>query len=150
MHSKHQALQELIEAESRHPALDEQFIIFRYKKIIEDDIADAQHDKQKDGLDLVNEIAFQSHFRMCQANIEKAALLHMEFWSQLSEDQPDLAKLADIGGKINLSIRSVEEHWGKLMKISPNNIKAMRLYGKFLIEVLHDIERGDEVIEKYF
>ena len=149
MHSKQQALQELIDVEQKNPPLDEQFIIYRYKKIIEDDIAEAQQNEQKGGgLDVVNELSFQNLLRMCQAYIEGAALLHLEFWSQLSEDQPDLAKLADIGNKITLAIKVVEDQWQKLMKINPNNTKAMRLFGEFLIEIVHDRERGEEVLEK--
>lgn len=30
--------------------------------------------------------------------------MHMDFWSQLQEDSPDLGKLNDIGAKINLAI----------------------------------------------
>ena len=148
MHSKQQALQELFEVEQRNPAFDEEFIVFRYKKIIEDEIAEVQNEQSKGGLDVVSELSFQGHLRMCQANIEKAALLHMEFWSQLSEDQPDLAKLGDIGSKINLSVRNVEEHWGKLMKINPNNTKAMRMLGNFFIEIVHEREKGEELLDR--
>jgi hypothetical protein len=147
MQSKQQALQELSQAEQNKPPFDEQFIIFRYKKIIEDEIAESQAEGQG-GLDVVSESAFQNHLRQLQANIEKSALLHMEFWSQLSEDNPDLAKLNDIGSKINSSVHNVEEHWNKLLKINANNAKAMRLYGKFLIEIINDKEAGDDLLEK--
>jgi len=148
MQSKQQALQELTSAEQNKPPFDEQFVIFRYKKIIEDEIAESQAEGQG-GLDVVSESAFQNHMRQLQANIEKSALLHMEFWSQLSEDNPDLAKLNDIGSKINSSVHNVEENWNKLLKINASNAKAMRLYGKFLIEIINDKEAGDELLEKY-
>ena len=148
MHSRQQALQELTDAEAKKPPFDEQFIIYRYKKIVEDEIAESQTEGQG-GLDVVSEIAFQNHLRQLQANIEKSALLHMEFWSQLSEDNPDLSKLNDIGSKINSSVHNVEEHWNKLLKINQSNAKAMRLYGKFLIEIINDKEAGDELLEKY-
>ena len=148
MQSKQQALQELSQAEQNKPPFDEQFIIFRYKKLIEDEIAESQQDGQG-GLDVVSEVAFQNHLRQLQANIEKSALLHMEFWSQLSEDNPDLSKLNDSGSKINSSVHNVEEHWNKLLKINANNAKAMRLYGKYLIEIINDKESGDLLLEKY-
>jgi len=72
----------------------------------------------------------------------------MEFWSQLSEDNPDLGKLNEIGSKINSSVHNVEEHWNKLQKINQHNTKAMRLYGKFLIEIINDKEAGDGLLEK--
>ena len=43
--------------------------------------------------------------RLMQNNIERSALMHMEFWSQLSEDNPDLGKLNEIGIKINSSVQ---------------------------------------------
>jgi len=147
MHTKQQALQELTQAEANKPSFDEQFIIYRYKKIIEDEIAESQTEGQG-GMDVVSEVAFQNHLKQLQANIEKSSLLHMEFWSQLSEDNPDLAKLSDIGSKINFSVQYVEDNWSKLQKINSNNTKAMRLYGKFLIEILNDKEGGDEFLEK--
>ena len=75
-------------------------------------------------------------------------MLHMEFWSQLSEDNPDLNKLNDFGVKIHNSVTSVEDHWAKLQKISPNMPKAMKLYGKFLMEIINDKEAGEEFLEK--
>ena len=147
MHSKQQALQELSQAEQNKPPFDEQFIIYRYKKIIEDEIAESQNEGTG-GLDVVSEIAFQNHLRQCQANIEKSALQHMEFWSQLSEDNPDLGKLNDIGSNINTSVAHVEEHWNKLLKINRNMPRAMRMYGKFLIEIINDKETGEELLDQ--
>ena len=85
--------------------------------IIEDEIAESQNNNQG-SLDIVSEMAFNNHLKECQLNIERCALLHMEFWSQLSEDNPDLSKLNEIGYKISDSIAYVEEHWNKLQKIS--------------------------------
>jgi PAS domain S-box-containing protein len=145
--SKQHALQELNSAEQNKPPFDEQFIIFRYRKIIEDEIAESKNDGNV-GLDVVSEIAFQNHMRQCQANIEKSSILHMEFWSQLSEDNPDLNKLNELGVKIHHSVNNVEDHWQKLQKISPNMPKAMKLYGKFLSDILNDKDRGEEYLEK--
>lgn len=39
-----------------------------------------------------------------QTSIERSSLSHMEFWQQLSEDNPDLGKLNEIGQKINFSV----------------------------------------------
>jgi len=147
MQSKQQALQELTQAEQSNPSFDNHFIIFRYKKIIEDEISEIQNENQEN-LDIVTEVSFQNHLRQLQANIEKSALLHMEFWSHLSEDSPDLAKLSDTGSKINASSEHVEDSWKRLVKINPNNAKAMRLYGKYLVEIINDKESGDNLLEK--
>jgi hypothetical protein len=75
-------------------------------------------------------------------------MLHMEFWSQLGEDNPDLNKLNELGVKIYHSVNNVEDHWNKLQKISANVPKAMKLYGKFLTDITNDKERGEEFLEK--
>ena len=85
---KQQALQELTHAEQNKPPFDEQFIIFRYRKIIEDEFSESKNE-ESGNLDIVTEISFQNELRQCNAGIEKSSMHHMEFWSQLSEDNPD-------------------------------------------------------------
>jgi len=153
MSSKQQALQVLIEAEQRLSSVDQEFIVFRYKKLMEDDLGENQQHiqlQQVDNgmIDMSNETSFLVHLRQCQANVEKSSLLHMEFWSQLAEDQPDLAKINELGSKITLSVKAVEDQWNKLMRINSNNAKAYRLYGKYLVEILHNKEKGEELLAK--
>ena len=52
LNMKQQALQELNTAELNKPPFDEQFIIFRYRKIIEDEIAESKNEGTG-GLDVV-------------------------------------------------------------------------------------------------
>lgn len=61
----------------------------------------------------------------------------------------DLAKLNEIGSKINNSFQQVEDYWKKLQKISSNMPKAMRLYGKFLIDIINDKDLGEEILERF-
>ncbi len=94
MNSRHQALQEFGQTEQNQIAFDERFVIYRYKKIIEDEIAQKQNEGTG-SLDVVSEAAYQNLRRQFQASIEKSALLHMEFWSQLSEDNPGIDSIAN-------------------------------------------------------
>ena len=146
---KQQALQELNAAELSKPDFDEEFKIFRYRKIIEDEIAESKNEQRgnNNNLDIVSEIAFQNQLRSFHLGVEKAAIWHMEFWSDLQEDAVDLAKLDGTGFKIHYSVNQVEEHLNKLQKISPNMPKAMRFFGKFLIEIMNDMEAGDHYLE---
>jgi len=59
LNSKQQALQELTYAEQSKPPFDEQFIIFRYRKIIEDEISESKNE-DSGNLDIVTEISFQN------------------------------------------------------------------------------------------
>ena len=65
---------------------------------------------------MVNELSIQSHLKQCRINIEKSANLHLEFWSQLSEESPDLGKISEIGSKINLVNKLADEQWRKLQQ----------------------------------
>lgn len=77
---KQQSLQELSMAEQNHPPFDVDFIIYRYKKIIEDEIAESQNDGN---MDIVSEMAFQNHMRLMQNNIERSALMYTFFFEQI-------------------------------------------------------------------
>jgi hypothetical protein len=60
----------------------------------------------------------------------------------------DLTKLHELGMKITSIDNSLEEHWNKMQKISSNVPKALRTYGKFLIEIMNDKERGEDMLER--
>ncbi|CAD8157654.1 unnamed protein product [Paramecium octaurelia] len=147
MKQRQQALNELIQAETLCPSLDNEFTIFRYKYIVEYEM-NAVQNENLGNLDVATELAFQNYMRSFQNKIERATLMHMDFWSQLQEDSPDLGKMNDIGAKINLAIIQVEELWNKMQKMTSNLPKAMRLYAKFIIEVLQDKDYGEELLEK--
>ncbi len=59
MRSKQQALQELLNAEHERPAFDEEFIIHRYKVIIENELMESStlDGKKGDNLEMVNELS---------------------------------------------------------------------------------------------
>ncbi|CAD8209105.1 unnamed protein product [Paramecium pentaurelia] len=147
MKQRQQAINELIQAETLSPSLDNDFVIFRYKKIIEEEMNAAQNETLGN-LDVATEIAFQNNMRSFQNKIERATLMHMDFWSQLQEDSPDLGKMNEIGSKINQAIIQVEELWNKMQKMTQNLPKAMRLYAKFIIEVLQDKDYGESLLDK--
>ena len=43
---------------------------------------------------------------------------------------------------------SIEEHWNKMQKISSNVPKALRTFGKYLIEIMNDKEKGEDLLER--
>ena len=150
MNKQNLAITELQIAEKSHPPFDEQFVIYRSKKLIEDELSEGHIDGAGNGgnLDVVSVIAYENHFNQCKYYIGKAASDHMEFWSYLSDEHPDLAKLNKTGSKINSRIMAVEEHWTKLQKINPNVPKALRMYAEFLKEILNDNEGGQELLSR--
>lgn len=146
MKNKQQALQELIHAENYRPPLDIQFVIFRYKRIIEYEISESRNEGKN--LDVLPSSSTPPLISALSTAIEKSALLHMEFWSQLGEDTPDLGKLELVGKRVINSINDVEEIWNKLQKISPNNLTSLRIYGKYVLEILNDESYGDQLLQR--
>jgi hypothetical protein len=141
MRDRKGALNELSNAEKAKPSLDQQFMIFRQRKIIEDELAEGQ---EHGGMDFIAALNFENMFRTFKSLIEKSASLHFEFWNHLMDDSPDLVRLSVSGAKINTSINAVEDHWKKLSRMSSNAPKALKLYATYLIEVLNDKETGNE------
>jgi hypothetical protein len=64
---------------------EEQFLIFRYRHIIEDELHEGA-DATAGGLDYVAAINFENHFKAFKSTIEKSAYLHYEFWNHLMDD----------------------------------------------------------------
>lgn len=64
LNKKQQASLELTNAEKYSPSFDEQFIIYRYKKLIEENSGGGNdHDES---LDIVSNIAYKNHFTQCK------------------------------------------------------------------------------------
>ena len=68
-----------------------------------------ENKKGGDGMEVVNELSIRNHLRTCRMHIEKSSNLHVEFWSQLKEDSPDLGKLSELGFKISIVNSMAEE-----------------------------------------
>lgn len=120
-------------------------MIFRLRKIIEDELAEGH---QNGGVDFIAAMNFENTFKQLKQLIDKSAMLHFEFWNHLLEDSPDLVRVSAQGAKINQSIIAVEDSWKKLQMMSSNNPKAIKLYASYQIEVLNDKESGNEQMAK--
>jgi len=148
MNNRSLAINELLIVEKHQPTFDEQFLIFRYRKLIEDEMADVQADSQEGAMDAISMIAYDNYLKKFKEAIEKSAHLHMEFWLEVLELEPDLGKLDKTGSRIHVSIALVEDYWKKLQKINSNTPKALKLYAEFLTEILNDKEAGGELMSR--
>ena len=59
----------------------------------------------------------------------------------------DLLLVYEAGLRLLTAINQTESYWNKF-SLSKNHPKAMRLYGKFLLNVLNDFSLGEELLEK--
>lgn len=59
-------------------------------------------------MDVHNESLYQETIKTFTQKIERAALIHMDFWSQLQEDYPDLGRLNIIGLRIDDILNEID------------------------------------------
>ena len=145
--SKERALKQLQKAECYQPALDDSFVIYRYGRILQEDMTDSRAQGGAVGLDAVTILAYNNYFRQCRSQLERAAHLHIEFWSKLNTHIPDVARLILIGTKISKTIVDIENYWGQMQKINPNMPKAVKMYAEFLRSVLHDEDASQALMK---
>lgn len=88
MNNKKKALEELTIAESLNPMFDEEFLIYRYSKLITDQLGDKENDPDDQEIDVVGAIAFENHKKLCIEFIRQASQFHKKFWMELLEDIP--------------------------------------------------------------
>ncbi|CAD8098653.1 unnamed protein product [Paramecium primaurelia] len=144
---KQQALSELQQAEQSGPSFDHEFIIYRYKRIMEDDLQEQQQENLNQ-VDLVTEIAFQTQSKQLIQQIEKTSLIYIDFWAQLQEEIPDIGRINYLGFKILDSINLVQEQWNRLKRLNQKASKLNRLMGKYYSQVLNDEEMGSKLIQQ--
>ena len=147
--NKYKSLFQLMFTEENKPSLQEEFLIYRYKNIIEEKMieSDRKYTEAK-GFDVNAIVTFQNKFVVFQSNLEKSVTIHLSFWRELLEQNPDIRKLQGLGSKITKELENNAEEFRKLIEINPNHIKCLSLYGNFLKNVTGDEQEGLRIIEK--
>lgn len=149
------ALQQLTFAEKYNPLFDEEFIIYRYTKMINDENERLYHSngalaeqfEEEEELDVVSSIAYDSHFRLCVHNIKKSAELYINFWEKIiASSTQDLTLLNEMAMNINAANKNIEIHWKNMLDIKPNDPKAFKIYGGYVKNVLNNKEKGNELM----
>lgn len=150
LNKKKKAFIELSNAEQRLPSFEHQFIIYRYKKIIEEETNDLS-DKDDD-LDFVTNLEYKNHFVHFKGAIVKASILYLDFWSLLlnpnQDSQEDLSKLNDYGAKINILVEEINSRFEKMQKLKHNDKEGLKYYSDFLNDILNDKEKAKKLKRK--
>ena len=149
LHNKFKALYEMMITEENKPNMEEEFSIFSYKNVIEEEMIenDARNSESK-GVDVNVLVDFQNKFVDFQAAVENDVDLHLEFWRELLENNPDIQKLQSLGAKITHSFEQTSGEFKKLNDINPNHIKMLQIYGNYLKDIVNDEVEGQRTLEK--
>lgn len=139
---KQLALQELLSAGRFKPGVSEEFLIYRFKRLVEAELLEKKKEdavnRQGFAMETVNELALNAIVKQLKLNVEKSAGLHLEFWSQLSEDVPDLGKLCEIGTRIDTVDQNIEEDWERFNRMNVILPSLFRLFASFLFTIFSD------------
>lgn len=76
------AYEHFTKALSTDPSFGEQFIIYRFTKIISEKL---EEEKEGDERDLIELIRFDNHLFLCEEGMLISSKLHREFWIELAE-----------------------------------------------------------------
>ena len=101
------------------------------------------------GLDVNNMVSFQKHLIEFQTTVEDAVNMYVEFWRELFEENPDIQKLQNLGGKINSILENIKKIYSELHNLNPNNIVLLETYGNFLKDIVNDANEGKKFIERH-
>ena len=144
MNKKKKALTELSNSEKYNLSAEQQFIIYRYKKLLDEQSTEIN--ENGDNLDLVTNLEYKIHFTHFKNSIIKTSILYLDFWSLLlnpnQDNQEDLAKLNDYGTKINVLVEDIKNRFEKMQKLKHNDIEGLKYYSDFLNDILNDKERA--------
>ncbi len=135
--------------EEQKPNIQEEFGIFRYKQLIEDELIENDtRGIQESKSDINNMVIFQKKLVNFLQRIQTSVNFHLEFWNKLLEETPDVQKLLLLGSKITNTVEKVSEEFTKLEEMNPNHIKCLQSYGYFLKEIVNNDTEGNRIIEK--
>jgi hypothetical protein len=65
--------------------------------MIKESVENTENEQGDSGFDYAKQILFWKKLNQLKQNIEKATKVHLDFWSQLEEANPDLIKLNQTG-----------------------------------------------------
>jgi hypothetical protein len=142
MHNKEKAYEEFSAAARLETTFQQQFTIYRFKKIIRENL----EERQEADSDLIETIRYENYVSLLEEAMVKSAKLQKEFWTELKEEVPDLKKLSQVGGHITAVAVSLAENYRELSKINPSSCEILYSYGKYLMLVSEDYAEGREML----
>lgn len=140
--NKDKAYEEFAQASKTDPSFEQQFNIYRFRKIIRENL----EDKEENNSDLIEMIRFDNHVSLCEEAMMKSAKLHKDFWTELKEEMPDLRKLNSVGSQITETSNAVKENYTELSKINSSAFEVLYSYAMYLIYIIEDYTEGKELL----
>ena len=132
----------------KKPNFEQSFLIYRYIKEIEEIENSEESEAIMFGGECKNLIAYQNALHNFLNEIKLSINFYIEFWQQLTKDNPDFIKIKNLGLKIHLKNKTIKDNWDKFSRIFVNKkSKYMLFYGNYLIKIANNKKKGTEMIK---
>jgi len=136
-------------ADENKPTIEEEFSIHRYKNIIEEAIIESDNKiSENKGVNVNIIVDFENKFVDFQTVIGNSVELHLDFWRELLENNPEIQKLQSLGSMITRSVEETNRHYQILAGINPNQVKMLKTYGNFLKDIVNDEAEAAKILER--
>lgn len=160
LNKKQQAAQEIANCEMYATSIEEKFVIYRTKKLIEEQTLELNSNTSEfnsfqegktqleNNVDIVASLSYKKYLLSFKNLINRASLLYIDFWSLLlnpNEDSKHLTKLNDFGTKINKTVGELKQLFEKIQKIKHNDKETIYYYSDFLNDILNDKEQASKL-----
>ena len=148
MNKKKKAQDILNEFDKYIPSIEEEFIIYKCNRMIENDLINIEK-QDINNLDLIRELEYKKCSNHFKELINNASQLYIDFWGQLLSSRlsgnEDLTKLNDYGSKINKLVEQINNSFQQIQKLKNNDYEILKLYYEFLIDILNDKEKANKL-----
>ena len=145
MNKKQKGLKEYDNLKKYKTNFEEEFLIYKSKKLIEEEVDGVSND---DGIDFVSAMAYKAYLNNFKSSIIKVSMFYIDFWGLLllyddeTNQHENFEKMSEIGKKISKLVNDIKENFEKMDKIHKNEPDVLRLYSLFLSEILNEQKKA--------
>ena len=158
LHKKSQALEVLNQNIISTYSLEDEFLMYRYKRDIEEDTYGTNNSNNnknfgnnkliaKNNASMLN-ISYKNKFTVFKKEMTNVSALYVEFWNLLMTEGSEaekLLKLNNLGTKITEKVEECEDLFQKLQKMNAVDYEVLFYYSEFL----KNVTNKGELAEKY-
>lgn len=118
--------------EKQKPSFRDQFLIYKYKKVIGEEISALAKKAAADtAVDVEKITEFENYYEIFRKQAETLSNLANRFWEQLKSKDLDVNGLYEIGSKMGAIYKDMQRNYKAAIAIFPHNFKMYSEFGNF-------------------
>jgi len=125
--------------EKQKPSFRDKFLIYKYKKVIEEEMSTvAKKNTADNSMDVERLVEFESHYETFRSQAETASNIVNRFWEQLKSKDLDVNGLYEIGSKVGAIYQEMQANYNAAIAIFPHNAKLVGEFGNFEKSIMNN------------